>query len=78
MPPDKHSSSGELLPLFPPIEPYGTGMLDLDRPLAERGGGPLDADCFGGAADAAELAVEELVALIAEAVPDELVSAGAQ
>ena len=32
MPPDKHSSSGELLPLFPPIEPYATGMLDLDPP----------------------------------------------
>lgn len=56
----------------------GCFVLDLDRPLAERGGGPLDADCFGGAADAAELAVEELVALIAEAVPDELLSAGAQ
>jgi hypothetical protein len=56
----------------------GCFVLDLDRPLAERGGGPLDADCFGGAADAAELAVEELVALIADALPDELLSVGAQ
>src|SRR5712671_6189611 len=29
---DKHTSSGELLPLFPPIEPYANGMLDLDPP----------------------------------------------
>jgi len=56
----------------------GCFVLDLDRPLAERGGGPLGADCFGGAADAAELAVEELVALIADALPDELLSVGAQ
>jgi proline iminopeptidase len=32
MPQEKHLSSGELLPLFPPIEPYSTGMLDLDPP----------------------------------------------
>ena len=32
MPQEKHLSSGELLPLFPPIEPYSTGMLDLDSP----------------------------------------------
>ena len=31
MPPDRHSPS-ELLPLFPPIEPYASGMLDLDAP----------------------------------------------
>jgi hypothetical protein len=55
----------------------GCFVLDLDRALAEWGGGPLAADCFGGAAQAAELAVEELVALIAEALPDELLSAGA-
>src|SRR5258708_30690442 len=30
MPQDKHSA--ELLPLFPPIEPYASGMLDLDAP----------------------------------------------
>jgi proline iminopeptidase len=32
MPPDKSSSHSELLPLFPPIEPFATGMLDLDAP----------------------------------------------
>jgi len=32
MPPDKHAPSGELLPLFPPIEPFDQGMLDLDAP----------------------------------------------
>jgi proline iminopeptidase len=29
--PDRHPAS-ELLPLFPPIEPYASGMLDLDGP----------------------------------------------
>jgi hypothetical protein len=50
----------------------GCFVLDLDRSLAEWGGGPLDTDCFGGAARAAELAVEEFVALLADALPDEL------
>jgi proline iminopeptidase len=31
MPPDRHAPS-ELLPLFPPIEPYASGMLDLGEP----------------------------------------------
>jgi proline iminopeptidase len=31
MPPDRHPPS-ELLPLFPPIEPYASGMLDLEAP----------------------------------------------
>jgi proline iminopeptidase len=31
MPPDRHAPS-ELLPLFPPVEPYASGMLDLDAP----------------------------------------------
>ena len=31
MPQDKHSPSG-LLPLFPPVEPYAGGFLDLDAP----------------------------------------------
>jgi proline iminopeptidase len=31
MPPDRHPPS-ELLPLFPPLEPYASGMLDLDPP----------------------------------------------
>jgi proline iminopeptidase len=32
MPQDHHAGSETLLPLFPPIEPYDAGMLDLDRP----------------------------------------------
>jgi proline iminopeptidase len=32
MPPDKSSSHSELLPLFPPIEPFATGTLALDAP----------------------------------------------
>jgi hypothetical protein len=50
----------------------GCFVLDLDRALAEIGGGALGADCFGGAGQAAELAIEEFVALIADALPDEL------
>lgn len=56
----------------------GCFVLDLDRSLAQWGGGPLGADCFGGGAQAAELAVEEFVALIADALPDELLSAADQ
>jgi hypothetical protein len=50
----------------------GCFVLDLDRALAQEGGGPLEADCFGGAGRAAELAIEELAALIVDALPDEL------
>jgi hypothetical protein len=50
----------------------GCFVLDLDRALAEVGGSSTAADCFGGNAQAAELAVEEFVALIADALPDEL------
>jgi hypothetical protein len=50
----------------------GCFVLDLDRALAEIGGSTLAADCFGGTGQAAELAVEEFVALIADALPDEL------
>src|SRR6478672_8472173 len=32
MPQDKHSSHSELLPLFPPVEPFATGTLALDAP----------------------------------------------
>jgi hypothetical protein len=53
----------------------GCFVLDLDRPLADWGGGPLGADCFGGGVQAAELAVEEFVALVADALPDELLPA---
>ncbi|HET7728639.1 MAG TPA: prolyl aminopeptidase [Usitatibacter sp.] len=32
MPQDQRAGSESLLPLFPPIEPYASGMLDLDAP----------------------------------------------
>ena len=32
MPQEKESGSAELLPLFPPIEPFDSGMLDLEAP----------------------------------------------
>ena len=32
MPQEKHSTGTELLPLFPPLEPYATGTLELDAP----------------------------------------------
>lgn len=53
----------------------GCFVLDLDRPLAQEGGDPLASDCFGGAGHAAELALEELVALVMDALPDELMPA---
>ena len=31
MPPDRHGGA-ELLPLFPPLEPYNAGFLDLEAP----------------------------------------------
>src|ERR1700694_5430084 len=46
MPQDKHGSGGELIPLFPPIEPYASGMLDLDAPhrmYFEQSGNPQGA-----------------------------------
>jgi hypothetical protein len=53
----------------------GCFVLDLDRPLAQEGGDPLATDCFGGTGQAAELAMEELVALVMDALPDELMPA---
>ena len=50
----------------------GCFVLDLDRALAEIGGAALGVDCSGGSGQAAELAVEEFVALIADALPEEL------
>lgn len=50
----------------------GCFVLDLDRALAEIGGAALGVDCAGGSGQAAELAVEEFVALIADALPEEL------
>ena len=32
MPQDQRAGAEAPLPLFPPIEPYDTGMLDLDAP----------------------------------------------
>lgn len=53
----------------------GCFVLDLDRPLAQEGGEPLTTDCFGGSGHAAELALEELAALVMDALPDELMPA---
>jgi hypothetical protein len=47
----------------------GCFVLDLDRALAHAGGTPLETDCFGGNGRAEELAMEELFALVLEAVP---------
>lgn len=49
----------------------GCFVLDLDRPLAQEGGAALDADCFGGGARAAEIALDEFAALVLDSVPDE-------
>jgi hypothetical protein len=49
----------------------GCFVLDLDRPLAHEGGASLDADCFGGTGRAAELALEELAAIVLDALPDD-------
>lgn len=50
----------------------GCFVLDLDRLLAHEGGVALDADCFGGDGRAAEIALEEFAALLAEALPDDI------
>ena len=54
----------------------GCFILDLDRPLAQEGGGPLGVDCFGGAGRAAELALDELASLALDALPVELMGFG--
>ena len=44
MPQEQDSGGAELLPLFPPIEPYATGLLDLEAPhrmYYELSGNPL-------------------------------------
>lgn len=51
----------------------GCFVLDLDRPLAQEGGAALGADCFGGEGRAAELAVDELLGLVFDALPDDAV-----
>jgi hypothetical protein len=50
----------------------GCFVLDLDRPLAQEGGAPLRADCFGGGERAAEIALDEFAALLFEALPEGL------
>jgi hypothetical protein len=45
-------------------------VFDIDRPLAQEGGAPLDADCFGGEGRAAEIALDEFGALLLDALPD--------
>jgi hypothetical protein len=47
----------------------GCFVMDLDRVLAHEGGAKLGADCFGGGARAKELALEELVAVLLDALP---------
>lgn len=55
----------------------GCFVFDLDRPLAYEGGATLDADCWGGGERAAELALDELMALLLDAVPDVVMAAEA-
>lgn len=50
----------------------GCFVLDLDRPLAQEGGAPLECDCFGGDGRANEIALDELAALALDALPDEM------
>jgi hypothetical protein len=49
----------------------GCFVLDLDRALAHEGGRALSIDCFGGASPRAqELALDELFALVLDALPE--------
>jgi hypothetical protein len=52
----------------------GCFVLDLDRALAEEGGAALAADCFGGDGRAAEIALEELLSLVFDALPDDAIA----
>lgn len=56
----------------------GCFVFDLDRPLAQEGASSLGADCFGGSGRAAEIAAEEFVALVLDALPDEATSTEAK
>lgn len=49
----------------------GCFVLDVDRVLAHEGGAALSADCFGGTGRAAELALDELMSLLLEALPED-------
>lgn len=55
----------------------GCFVLDVDRPLAEEGGASLQADCFGGDGRASEIALDELLGLVFDALPDDAVPAEA-
>ncbi len=50
----------------------GCFVFDVDRPLAQEGGASLGADCFGGTGFAADVAVDELITLLFDALPDDL------
>jgi hypothetical protein len=52
----------------------GCFVLDVDRVLAEEGGALLAADCFGGHGRAAEIALDELLSLFFDALPDDAMS----
>jgi hypothetical protein len=54
----------------------GCFVFDVDRPLAEEGGAPLGTDCFGGTGRAAEIAMDELVALLLDTLPDDATAPG--
>lgn len=49
----------------------GCFVLDLDRPLSQEGGAALGIDCFGGDGRAAEIALDELLGLVFDALPDD-------
>lgn len=49
----------------------GCFVLDLDRVLAQEGGKSLQADCFGGGGRAAEIAIDEFIGLLLDALPDD-------
>lgn len=49
----------------------GCFVLDIDRVLAQEGGRSLQTDCFGGTGRAAELAIDEFLATLLDARPDD-------
>jgi hypothetical protein len=54
----------------------GCFVLDVDRPLAQEGGRALGVDCFGGDGRAAELAADELLGLVFDALPEDTMPTG--
>lgn len=49
----------------------GCFVLDLDRAFAQEGGATIGADCFGGGERAREIAQDELLGLVFDALPDD-------